>query len=83
MTNYTFATKTGTYTATRRKYLDKNGNPMFDITAPQLTESMPVVPGFRRSTRNRTYSTQSYNIEIDLQHFITKFEAITGGQDNE
>lgn len=81
MTKTTIETINGTYTAERRKYLDANGNPVYNIT-PVTYESnhLPKVPGYRRNNKNNTYSTQSYNIEMDLQHFITKFEAITGGQ---
>lgn len=79
MTKTTIETTTGTYQAERRTYLDVNGNPIYYIT-PLTYESnhLPYVPGYRRNNKRNCYTTQSYNIEMDLQHFITKFEEITG-----
>ena len=61
------------YTIHRNKYLSENGNPIYSIRTP-FYGHLPIIQGFRRNLKTKSYTAQSYNIQDDFNYFMQAYK---------
>lgn len=69
-----FDTDLGTFAVSRMEHLDKNGNPRYIIQPEGYINELPPIRGMRRNNEKQWYTTQSYDIEGDMQYFLKELE---------